>query len=65
MTEQVQFVVNERGERIAAIISVEVYEKMLEKLGNAEAILAFKQARAFGEPGTPAEKGVDRIEPSS
>ena len=46
MTHPIQFIVNERGEKIAAVISVEAYEKILEKLGNPAAIRAFKESLA-------------------
>jgi hypothetical protein len=65
MTEPIQFVVNERGEKIAAIISIEEYEKILEKLGNSEAIRTFKKAMSSVEPRTPSKKPLAGIEPSS
>jgi hypothetical protein len=45
LTEPIQFIVNERGEKISAVISVEEYEKILEKLGNQEALRASKEAK--------------------
>jgi len=64
MTEAIQFIVNEQGVKIAAIISVEEYEKILEKLGNVEALRAFRLAKISTEPISSPGKVIARIEPS-
>jgi len=64
MTEPIQFIVNEQGVKIAAIISVEEYEEILEKLGDVEALRAFKRAKVSREAISSSEKSIARIEPS-
>ncbi|HXL21857.1 MAG TPA: hypothetical protein VOA78_05280 [Candidatus Dormibacteraeota bacterium] len=41
MIEPVRIIFNKRGDKIAAVISIEEYEKILEKLGNAEITRAY------------------------
>jgi hypothetical protein len=43
MTEPIQFIVNERGEKISAVISIEEYERILKKLDNLRGIGASKE----------------------
>jgi len=57
-----QFVVNERGEKIAVVISIEEYEKILEELEDLEAIREYEEAKASGETGVPLEEALARIE---
>jgi len=62
MAKERQFVVNERGERIAVVISIEEYEKILEALEDREAIREFQEAKAAGEKPVPFDEAVTRIE---
>jgi hypothetical protein len=41
MTEPIRFVFGERGEKVAAVISIEQYEKILEELGDVDDIRAY------------------------
>lgn len=62
MGKERQFVVNERGERIAVVISIEDYEEMLEELEDLEAIREYEEAKASGEAPVPFDDAIARIE---
>ena len=58
MKEPTQFLTNEKGERIAVVISIEEYEELIEKLEDAEDILAIEEAKASGEVPIPLEEAL-------
>ena len=58
MGKERQFVVNERGEKVAVIISIEEYEKILEELEDLEDIRAYDEAKASGETPIPLEQAL-------
>ncbi|MGB2622601.1 MAG: hypothetical protein WA857_20935 [Candidatus Acidiferrum sp.] len=62
MKEPTQFLTNEKGEKIAVIIAIEEYEKLLEELEDLWAIREVEEARASGEVPVPFEEAVERIE---
>ena len=64
MKEPTQFIVNERGEKIAVIIPMEEYEEILERLEDLIDIQAIDEARASGEVGIPLEQALDEIKRS-
>ncbi len=64
MSKERQFVVNERGEKVAVVISIEEYEKILEELEDLEDIRACNEAKALGETPIPLEEAIARIERS-
>jgi PHD/YefM family antitoxin component YafN of YafNO toxin-antitoxin module len=53
-----QFVVNERGEKVAVMISIEEYEKILEELEDLEDIRAYDEAKASGEVAIPLAQAL-------
>jgi len=53
-----QFVVNERGEKVAVMISIEEYEKILEELDDRDDIRAYDEAKASGETAIPLEQAL-------
>ncbi len=53
-----QFVVNERGEKVAVVISIEEYEKILEELEDLEDIRAYDEAKASGDVAVPLEQAL-------
>jgi PHD/YefM family antitoxin component YafN of YafNO toxin-antitoxin module len=53
-----QFVVNDRGEKVAVMISVEEYEKILEQLEDLEDIRAYDEAKAAGDAAIPLEQAL-------
>jgi hypothetical protein len=57
-----KFVVDEKGERVGVILTIEDYRKILEELEELEAIRAYDEAKACGEEVIPFEKAVDEIE---
>jgi hypothetical protein len=61
MTEPTQFIFNERGEKIAVVIAIDEYEKILEQLEDAEDIRTYREARASGEVGIPLEEALAEI----
>jgi hypothetical protein len=62
MKEPTQFLTNEKGERVAVVISIEEYEKLLEELEELEDIRAYDLVKASGEVPIPLEQALDEIE---
>ena len=62
MAKERQFVVNERGEKVAVVISIEEYEKILEELEDLDAIREYEEAKASGETPVPFDEAIARIE---
>jgi hypothetical protein len=54
-----QFLTNEKGEKIAVVLSIEEYEKILEELEDLEDIRAYDEAKASGETPIPLEQALD------
>ena len=57
-----QFITDEKGEKIAVVISIKEYEELLEELEDAEAIREYQEAKASGEVGVPWDEALARIE---
>jgi PHD/YefM family antitoxin component YafN of YafNO toxin-antitoxin module len=62
MGKERQFVTNERGEKIAVVIGIEEYEKLLEDLEDLEAIREYEEAKASNETPVPFDEAIARIE---
>ena len=62
MKEPTQFLTNEKGEKIAVVISIEEYEKILEELEELDDIRAYDEAKASGETPVPFDEAIARIE---
>ena len=62
MTEPVQFLTNKNGEKIAVVITVDEYAKILEQLEELEDIRAYDEAKASGESPIPLQQALDEIE---
>ena len=62
MTVPKQFLTDEKGEKIAVVLSIKEYEDMLEELEDAEALREFHEAKASGEVGVPFDEAIRRIE---
>ena len=58
MKEPTQFITNEKGERIAVIVSIEDYEEMIETIEDLLDIRAIDEARASGEGPIPLEQAM-------
>jgi len=61
MTESTQFLINEQGEKIAAVISMPEYEKLLDELEELWAIREYDQAKASGEVPVPFDQALPEI----
>ena len=61
MGKERQFVVNERGEKVAGVIGIEEYEKILEELEELDDIRAYDEAKASGETPIPLEQALAEI----
>ena len=61
MGKERQFVVNERGEKVAVVIGIEEYEKILEELEELDDIRAYDEAKASGETPIPLEQALAEI----
>ena len=57
-----QFLTDEKGEKIAVVISIQEYEELLEELEDAEAIREYQEAKASGQVGVPWDEALARIE---
>jgi hypothetical protein len=62
MTAPKQFLTDEKGEKIAVVISIKEYEEMLEELEDAEALREYHEAKASGEVGVPFDEAMARID---
>ena len=51
---------NERGAKVAVVIGIEEYEKLLEELEDLEDIRAYDEAMASGETPVPFEEAIER-----
>jgi len=59
MKAPTQFLTNEKGEKIAVVLSIEEYEKILEELEDLEDIRACDEAKAHGETPIPLGQALD------
>jgi PHD/YefM family antitoxin component YafN of YafNO toxin-antitoxin module len=59
MKQPTQFLTNEKGEKVAVVISIEEYKKLLEELDD---IRAYDEAKASGETPVPFDEAIARIE---
>ena len=62
MAKPPQFVTDKNGVRIAVVLDIEEYEKLLEELEDREAIREYEAAKASGEIPVPFEEAIAAIE---
>ena len=62
MKAPTRFLTNEKGEKLAVVLEIEEYEKLLEELEDAEALREYHEAKASGEVGVPFDEAMARIE---
>ncbi|WP_297056669.1 hypothetical protein [Thermosulfurimonas sp.] len=60
----VNFVIDEKGNKKAVILPIEVYQEILEKLEELEEIRAYDEAKASGDEVIPFEVAIKEIEDS-
>jgi hypothetical protein len=58
MKEPTHFLTNEKGERIAVVIGIEEYEKLIEAVEGAEDVRAYDEAKASDEAPIPLEQAL-------
>jgi len=61
MKAPTRFLTNEKGERLAVVIEIEEYEKLLEELEDLHDIRAVDEAMASGETAIPLDQALDEI----
>jgi hypothetical protein len=61
MTSPKQFITNEKGEKIAVVISIKEYEELLEEIEDLQAVREYDAARASGEVPIPLEQALEEI----
>ncbi len=61
MAKPPQFVTDENGVRVAVVLDIEEYEKLLEELEDREAIREYEEAKASGENPIPLEQALAEI----
>ena len=57
-----KYLVDEKGERVAVVLGIEEYQKMLAELEELEAIRAYDAAKAAKDEVIPLEQAVREIE---
>ena len=57
-----QYVVDEKGDRVGVLLSVEDYQKLLDELEELESLRAYDAAKATGEEAIPCEQAIAEIE---
>ena len=57
-----QFITDARGKRIAAVIPITDYEKLIDRVDELAAIKAYDKAKKTKQTYTPAEDMFKRIE---
>ncbi len=57
-----RWVVDDSGKRVAVVIDLETYQRLLADLEELEAVRAFDAAKASREPALPFEEVVRKIE---
>lgn len=57
-----RFITDENGRRIAAVVDIERYRKLLEAAEEIDDLRAFDEAKASNEPVIPFEDAVRDIE---
>jgi hypothetical protein len=61
MTSPKQFLTDEKGEKIAVVISIQEYEELLEEIEDLQAVREYEEAKASGETPIPLEQALDEI----
>jgi hypothetical protein len=59
-----RFVTDRRGKKVAVVLAIEDYKKLLAKIEELDAIRAYDAAKASGEEPIPFEKATQEIERS-
>jgi len=57
-----QYVVDEKGDRVGVLLSLEDYQKLLDEPEELESLRAYDAAKASGEEAIPFEQAIAEIE---
>jgi hypothetical protein len=57
-----RYVIDEAGNRVAVLIDIEEYNRILEALEELESINAYDEAKASNEEAIPFDQAVQEIE---
>jgi hypothetical protein len=57
-----QYLVDEKGERVSVLLSIEDYRRILEELEELEAIRAYDEAKSVHDEAIPFEQAIAEIE---
>ncbi len=60
-----RYLVDERGQRVAVVLDLDDYNKLLEELAELDDIRAYDAAKASGEKPIPIEQALAEIERKS
>jgi len=61
MKKPKRFLTNDKGERLAVVIEIEEYEKLLAELEDLHDIRAYDEAKASGEVPIPLDEAISEI----
>jgi PHD/YefM family antitoxin component YafN of YafNO toxin-antitoxin module len=61
MTKPTQFIVNDQGEQVAVILSVEEYREILAVLEDLDDVRAYDESKAAIEEAVPLEQALEEI----
>jgi hypothetical protein len=59
-----KFVTDRRGKKVAVVLAIEDYKKLLAEIEELDSIRAYDAAKASGEKPIPFEKATQEIEHS-
>ena len=57
-----RYLVDEKGERVAVLLGIEEYQKLLREIEELEAIRAYDAAKASKDEAVPFDQAVREIE---
>lgn len=57
-----KFLVDEQGQRVAVLLDISDYEKLLDELDELDAIKAYDAAKASGEDSIPLEDALAEVD---
>lgn len=57
-----KYIIDEKGERIGVLLSIEEYERFLAELEELESIRAYDAAKASRDEAIPFDQAVSEIE---
>jgi hypothetical protein len=61
---KVKFIRNKKGEKVAVVLDIKLYEKLMEELEELDDLRAYDAAKASGETPIPFEEVIKNIHSS-